>query len=236
MAFLECSRPRAVTLICQESEELVLDDRAAERAAVQILMEWRALPRQSKVAGKIHEGVAVVFKAASVDRVCTGLDGLINDRTTVASELRIDGAGDEIDFSQSVWIDFESLVLEREVVDIDSVKPVGVGAVLAAVDRGGAGVIRGLHDAGRKPFQRGGVTQENGYVLICDPGTTCSNCVLAVSTSNADASTETVCSDRSYLAATAFSSRLALTVSMIPVLLTPLNPGASKVTVYGPPI
>src|SRR5208337_5064224 len=88
----------APALVGHEPEEVVLEDRSAHRASVEILVEWRPIVILREVAAQVHEGVAIVLKRASVELVRTRLDDLVDDRAAVAGELRIDGAGDDVFF------------------------------------------------------------------------------------------------------------------------------------------
>ena len=65
-------------------------------------MEIRPAGREVTSVGQ--KGVAIELKAAAMEGIGSGLEDLVDDRTAVASKLRVKRAAHYVLFCQRIWI------------------------------------------------------------------------------------------------------------------------------------
>src|SRR6516225_7422096 len=98
------------TLICPEEEQLVLEDRSANRAAKDVLVEGRRGEGDGGLlieVARVQEGVAVELKGVTVKVIGALLDRGADDRAAVTVVLSVKRAGEEVEFLKSVDVRLE---------------------------------------------------------------------------------------------------------------------------------
>ena len=140
----------ARALIPEEEEELILQDRSANRAAEDVLVERRRGQGDrvllEEVAG-IQEGIAVKLKHVAVEVVGALLDRGADDRSTVTVVLSIERAGEKVELLKSVDVGLKGDSVQGQVVCIRAIDDIGRLLGLRSVDREGGRetVTRSLH-------------------------------------------------------------------------------------------
>ena len=101
--------------------------------------------------------------------VGSGFRDLIHDGAGVAREFRIHGAGDDVLFLERVGVDWQSLSLQRRIVDVGSVEDEVILLCLVAVAGIGAETVRGLDYTGLELLHAGGIAalERNAFQLAC---------------------------------------------------------------------